>query len=169
MIRLLTPKDASQVRALRLKSLKTDKDAFISTFEYESQFDVDYFSRKIIFNTQEPIFGYWGIFEQEQLLGYVQLVRERLPKAQHVVSVYELYVLPEKRHSGLGRELMTHILQISREHPEIEQIHLEVSSNNILATQLYLSLGFEITGTTKNAIKFHNNYQDEIRLLYQCT
>jgi len=161
MIKLILPIEASQVRELRLLSLETDPDAFVSTYAYESQFDIDYYSRKISYNLVAPYFGYWGYYKQELLVGYAQLIREQLPRVNHIADIFEFYVHPDFRRQGLGKDLLNHLVQLCKNHPDIELLQLKVTSTNQPAIKLYEAFNFLKTHTQENQIKTNQGYLDE--------
>lgn len=162
-IRLIEPADALVLRQLRLESLKTDPEAFLSTPEYESQFDEHYFVRRLAFNTKPPLFGYWGCFDKNRLLGYVQLAQDLLPKGNHVAFLYELYVQPDYRQQGLARQLVGYLINQCRNSGEIEQIILYLTANNKPALKLYDCLGFKQKGVISGRVKIAlGEYRDQI-------
>ena len=50
---------------------------------------------------------------------------------------------------------------MAREMDGLEQVNLCVVSNNERAKKLYQSVGFEIYGTERNALKYNDRYFDE--------
>ncbi|MGM7722920.1 GNAT family N-acetyltransferase [Metabacillus sp. Hm71] len=62
---------------------------------------------------------------------------------------------------GAGKCLMQEAIKKAKEMVEIEQIYLTVMSTNHSAKRLYSSLGFEIFGTDKRAIKLNDTYFNE--------
>lgn len=166
MIRLLTPDEASQVQHLRLISLQTDPDSFISTFETEKDLPERYFANRIIRSLIPPSFGYWGVFKHASLIAYAQLSREQLPKASHLANIYEVFVLPEWRQQGIGKSLIQHLLAVCIHHPDIEQVYLKTTSTNQAAINLYQILGFKQVYIRHNTIKSGTVYADEIVYRY---
>jgi len=189
MIRLLTPDDYLIFRDIRLLSLQTDPLAFISTFDTEKSNSPIYYSERIRYNTKPPIYGYYGQFlddpsthhslksdwkqnqkfdprTQSNLIGYVQLAPDYLPKAAHTAYLYELYIRPEYRGQGYGRQLINHATNQAKTEPQLEQIHLRATSRNTHAINLYKKMGFDHIATRPKAFKEPDaTYQDEI-LMY---
>lgn len=162
MIRLLSPSDSDQLASLRRQSLATDPHAFVSTSIHEENYSADYYRNRIVFNTHPPS-GFYGFFESDTLLAYVYFARDNLPKITHLANLFELYVLPEHRHQGIAAKLLTHLIELATNHPQIEQLHLRTNSTNTAAINLYKKLGFTHIGTRKHAIKEDTQiYQDEL-------
>ena len=62
---------------------------------------------------------------------------------------------------GIGKAMMETAIQLAKE-MGYEQLELEVVSNNERAIALYKKMGFEICGTTPNAMKYKDGtYADE--------
>jgi ribosomal protein S18 acetylase RimI-like enzyme len=53
----------------------------------------------------------------------------------------ELYVVPPRRGQGLGRALLTHVLELARERGA-DRIELGTSEDDVAARKLYTKLGF---------------------------
>lgn len=67
-------------------------------------------------------------------------------------SITDIAVRPDLRRQGLGRKVVSALLQVARERG-VTDVYLEVRVSNCAAIALYLSLGFTITGTRKNFYK----------------
>jgi ribosomal protein S18 acetylase RimI-like enzyme len=161
MIRLLSGRDAPAFRDLRLLSLQTDPIAFLSSFEYESQFSIEFFQSRIVANTRLPHYGYFGNFDQDKLLGYIQLSPEFLPKLRHRANIYELYIHPEQRRRHLAEDLLNHIINVSKLDQSLELLLLHVNSFNQPAIKLYEKLNFVKVADIPQAVKEHDGYQHE--------
>ena len=72
-----------------------------------------------------------------------------------------MYVTPEMRGKGVAKSLMHEAIDKARTLEGIEQIYLTVVSSNVAAKKLYTSLGFEVYGTEKRALKIEQTYLDE--------
>ena len=60
-----------------------------------------------------------------------------------------VYVKPERRRDGIGRDLVACLLEELRSRPQLEALFLEVRSSNTAAQALYRSLGMEQIGARK--------------------
>ncbi len=57
---------------------------------------------------------------------------------------------------GIGRALLSHLIQWATEHPVIEKINLRVFSNNDRAITLYRSMAFFEEGRREREIRIHS-------------
>jgi ribosomal-protein-alanine N-acetyltransferase len=60
-----------------------------------------------------------------------------------------VYVKPEHRRSGLGKQLVARLIEELEAHAQLEGLFLEVRSSNTPAQTLYRKLGMEQVGTRK--------------------
>lgn len=166
MVKRLTGDYAAEIRRLRLLSLDTDPESFGSTPEYENQYSLGYFQRRLEANPESKLFGYWGIGTEQSLQAYVQLSQKSFPKMRHLADLFELYVVPNSRRQGLGNEILSHLIDLNRNLGLVEQFRLKVTSSNIAALNLYKNLGFKQIATLPKSIKYQGMYLDQIQLAY---
>jgi len=158
-ISVLQESDALLYQQVRLDGLRNDPSAFGSTYDREEKFALDVVAERIKPSIDKFVLGAFG--DDGNLFGVVAFVRETGMKTRHKGNIYGMYVVPEKRGVGLGKELMGEVIRNAREIEGIEQLNLTVISNNNPARKLYMSLGFEIYGREQNALKYENQYYDE--------
>jgi RimJ/RimL family protein N-acetyltransferase len=89
------------------------------------------------------------------------LIRGKIFKLKHRANIVAMYVAPEKRGFGIGKGLLSETIKKANDLEGIEQVYLTVVTSNEPAKRLYSSLGFEVFGTEKRALKFDNTYFDE--------
>lgn len=164
LIRALTESDAKQFWNLRLRSLKESPEAFGASYEEEVNTPIDKlisrFSSDFILPLEENFI--LGVFnENNYMVGVVGFRRERSKKLRHKASVWGMYVVPELRQTGIGKLLLTELLNKAKSLDGIEQVNLSVVSSNIKAKGLYSSLGFKTYGLEKNALKVGKQYFDD--------
>ncbi|PLT30007.1 GNAT family N-acetyltransferase [Peribacillus deserti] len=148
---------AEPYRHIRLEALQKNPEAFGSSYEEEKDRTVEDFKHRIQAENVYTI----GAFKEETLVGIVTLVREPKRKMNHRASIFAMYVTEEHRCKGTGRKLMEEAINIAKSHSGIEQIYLSVVTSNSAAKRLYASLGFEIYGQEKHALKIGHTYFDE--------
>ena len=160
-VRILTRADAPAFRALRLRALKEHPDAFTSSFEE----DVD----KPLSASEQRIAGdgnvFWGAFVDDPLCGMIGLVREARAKNRHSADVVAMYVAPEFGRRGLGRALLSALIDHAREVAKLEQLVLTVTRGNRAAAQLYEAAGFQTFGVEPRAIKVNDDYHDKQHMI----
>jgi ribosomal protein S18 acetylase RimI-like enzyme len=153
-IRPLGSADAVAYRDLRLAALRDTPEAFGSTFERESVQPLAWFRDRL---GNSHVFG---AFRSLELLAVAGFARREGEKEKHKGLLWGMYVRPDARNAGIGRQLLEVVLAHAREHVEV--IQLCVVSGNEGARRLYARLGFVEYGVEKNSLKQHGRYYDEI-------
>ncbi|XID94878.1 GNAT family N-acetyltransferase [Paenibacillaceae bacterium WGS1546] len=165
VIRILQESDAHNYHELRLTGLRTNPEAFGSTYEREAQFAAETVIERIRPSKDKFVLGAFS--ESGSLSGIVAFVRDTGIKTAHKAHLYGMYVAEESRGQGLGRSLMQACIRMARECEGLEHIQLTVVSRNEAARKLYESLGFELYGVERNALKLNGRYDDEaLMVLY---
>jgi ribosomal protein S18 acetylase RimI-like enzyme len=93
--------------------------------------------------------------------------RRRGEKIRHRGGIWGVYVSEECRGKGIGRALLGELIGLLQLLPGMQQVALAVSSQNAGARGLYESLGFEVYGCERRALKIGDEYVDEeLMVLY---
>ena len=147
-IRRLTPEDAPEYRALRLRALHEHPEAFTSDWEDASARPPEE-SRQRLASEQVP---FWGAFDDGgAMVGMVGLECALRAKERHKGVVVAMYVAREAAGRGLGRELLqalvAHATAIG-----LKDLVLTVTEGNAPAIHLYREAGFTAFGTQPRAI-----------------
>jgi ribosomal protein S18 acetylase RimI-like enzyme len=88
----------------------------------------------------------WIILEQQKLVGYVVLTLGfSFEYHGREAFIDELYVEPDQRRKGVGRQAMEFVAERARE-MGVHAIHLEVDNGNEPALELYRRDGYEDHG-----------------------
>ncbi|NRD80113.1 GNAT family N-acetyltransferase [Bacillus sp. BRMEA1] len=158
-IRILNESDTQVYQELRLKALKVNPEAFGSTYEREAKFSVETVAERLKPNEDKFVLG---AFENDtSLVAIATFMRESGIKTAHKGNIYGLFVTAEMRGKGLGKALMNEIISRARTCSGLEQINLTVVSDNEAAKNLYKSIGFQLYGVERNALKFNGIYYNE--------
>ncbi len=160
-IRRLTPADADLYREIRLEGLRCNPEAFGSTFERESEQPLAFFSERLGGSAT------FGAFRGGEIVGVAGLLIREGKKEAHKALLVGMYVRPESRKSGVGRQLVGTIVEFARRRVEILQ--LVVVSENEPARRLYERLGFVEYGIEKKALKQDGRYYDEVLMAKELT
>ncbi len=158
-IRVLLEADAEAYRRLRLAGLRTNPEAFGSTYEQEAGIALEAMAERIKPGENKFVLGAFA--ENGTLSGIVTLVRESGIKTSHKGNIYGMYVASEARGQGVGRLLLRELIERARSLEGLERIGLAVVSDNEPARKLYGSLGFVVYGVEKHALKYNGQYYDE--------
>jgi ribosomal protein S18 acetylase RimI-like enzyme len=156
-IRRLTAADATAYREIRLAGLRDTPEAFGSTFARESTQPLAWFCDRL---GNSAVFG---AFDATALLGVAGLAIREGEKEKHKGLLWGMYVRPDARKAGVGRQLVEAVIDHARAHVEV--IQLSVISENRPARRLYTSLGFVEYGLEKDSLKQNGRYYDEILMV----
>ncbi|AIY74176.1 N-acetyltransferase [Bacillus anthracis] len=159
MIRLLTKEDAEKYWELRLQALQVNPEAFVTT--YEEAIRQENPIKRVESNLTAATSCTFGAFnEKNQLVGVVTLLTEEKEAYKHKGHIVAMYVDASNRRSGLARELIRKAIEKARE-MNLEQLTLGVVSTNDPAKKLYESMGFQMYGIEKRALKINGVYSDD--------
>ena len=137
--------------------LENDPDAFGSSPEDHRKLSIEEIAARISDGVDKFVAG---ALAGERLIGTAGFFRDINVKERHKGHIWGVYVAREARGKGLGRRLMQFLLDRAVK-TGVEQIQLAVGSNRQAAARLYRSLGFEIYGVERQALKINDHYVDE--------
>lgn len=155
-IRKLTEADGDALWTLRLRALTDNPEAFAATYEETLAAGKERLMEGL---HQEQAF-YLGAFEAG-LMGVVYFRRDEGRKNRHKGRILSMYVQPESRGQGVGRALLQEVIAQAKQLGGVEQLHLMVITSNVAARSLYRSMGFEVYGIMRRAMKMDGQYWDE--------
>ena len=82
--------------------------------------------------------------EENNIIGYIG-IWTLLNECQ----INKIAVIPEKRKNGIGKTILNHVLEFTRD-IGVKNWYLDVRESNTAAQALYRSAGFSSVGTRKN-------------------
>ena len=152
-VRRLLPAEAEIFRAIRLEALATCPDAYATTLAKQAADPLAHFIETL---RDSPVFG---AFLEGGIVGMAGLYRESGERKRHKGVLWGMYMRPAARGRGLGRALLRAVLDHAR--GEVDQVLLQVVSDNHRAIRLYESEGFVSYGLERRAMKEGERYLDE--------
>lgn len=165
-IRKLTRDDAPAFRELRLTGLRASPEAFSESYEEFAANSVEEIAARIPDDARSPYgFILGGFTDEGELAGCVALMRERFRKRSHKAILWGMYVRPAARRRGLARRLVTELITQARTLPNIDQIILNVATENTAACRLYESCGFRSFGTEPRALRVDGRFYDQEHMI----
>jgi ribosomal protein S18 acetylase RimI-like enzyme len=160
-VRRLAPSEGAAYREIRLEALRTNPEAFGSTYEVESVRPLEHFSERV---ASCPVFG---AFRGTEIVGMAGFLGREGAKDAHKGYLWGMYVRSDARNAGVGRKLVEAVINYARKY--VELLQLDVVSENEAAQRLYASLGFVEYGIERKALKQHGRYYDEVLMAKDLT
>lgn len=161
-VRPLDPADARAYQRLRLLALQESPAAFSASHADEAGRSMDEVATRITPAADGSICTF-GIFEQEELAGFVALIHPQREKLRHAVELAGMYVSPAFRRRGFGRALLQAAVGHARSIAGVRQVRLGVNVTNTRARALYRSIGFASCGVEPDALQVGGTFYGEER------
>ncbi len=159
-VRQLNRADAQAYQTLRLQALQESPTAFSASYEDEVGRSIDEVVARITPASDGSICMF-GIFEQDELCGFVAVVHPQREKLRHCAELAGMYVAPAFRRRRLGRALLETAIAYIRSIPGVRQVKLGVNATNPAAKALYQSMGFESYGVEPDALNVDDTFYGE--------
>lgn len=161
LIRVLSDRDAADMRDIRLAALSDHPENFGTAVAEETARSLD-FQRARLIDPQNTVHGAFD--PRGQLVAIAGLQIRAGIKERHRSHLWGVYVRPVARGTGLVRRFMATVLNYA--FAIVEQVELEALSTNVTARVLYESLGFKKVGQIPGARKINGKlYDDDIMVL----
>lgn len=157
--RLQTSTDVEAFREIRIESTREAPESFRATEEEMLAEPVETFRHQLSGEDDAPIFI--GAFEESTLVGVAGLFLEDSQKLAHKAIVGSVFVTPASRSQGIGKALITELMQIAKVDLKLKQLNLTVNTRNQTALRIYENFGFRIFGTEVGAVMVNGVGYDE--------
>lgn len=156
-IRPLTGQDAQAFHAMRLQATQNYPAGIVPTYEEEAALTPEQNLARMRASETQIVFG---AFDGGTLAGITGLMRNARQKESHKAFIWGVFVHPDYRRSGIGRQLIARAMDEARERGVL-QVHLVVSGQNPRAQALYRSLGFVRYGVEPRGLCIGGEYFDD--------
>jgi len=156
-LRALRTDDAAAYRALRLQALRDHPEAFGASYEDEVARSLEMTAKRL---DGGPLNCVFGAFAGDDLVGTAGfIVPDRSLKSRHKGLLVGVHVAPAHRGHGLGRALVTAVIDHASAHVVLLQAGVGVA--NTPALRLYESVGFRHYGREDKALRVDGVFIDE--------
>ncbi len=159
-IRVLTRADVSAFQQLRRERLEREPRAFAESLAEHDSTSTEAIARRLESSSADN-FVIGALAPGGDLVGMMGFARNLREKSRHKGLIWGVFVRPAWRNQGVARAMLTELIQRVKANPGVEKIILTVSADQIAAKALYRSLGFEVFGQEKHALKVDGDYVDE--------
>ena len=154
----LGPRDWRDLRAIRLEALRSEPVAYSSSYE-ETLVRPDEHWRQRLANDHSV---HLLARAQSRPVGMVGGYLGSDEGDDSVAVVFGMYVAIEHRGEGVGRLLLTSLIDRLSAFPQITTIRLGVTETQEPARRLYESVGFQVVGKTEDGIVVDDRRYDEL-------
>ena len=158
-VRVLTPDDAIPFSKLRRERLEQAPRAFAESLAEHDALPLAKIAERLARSNHNFVVG--AFTPKAELVGMAGFARNPRLKSHHKGVIWGVYVRPQWRGTGVGRTVLSELLKQARTLAGLEQIQLTVSTSQTAAKKLYESLGFEVFGHERHALKVDGEYVDE--------
>ena len=163
-VRRLTEADAAEFWRLRREALEREPASFGESAEEHLRISPATIAERLGANSENFVYG---VFDHGALVATAGFYREQRIKRRHKGVVWGVYVDPAYRGRGLGRAVITALLDSVRALPDLKSVYLSVTSSQSAARNLYASLGFRSFGVEQHALAVDGRYFDEEHMILE--
>src|SRR5215204_2341054 len=154
----LGPRDWRDLRAIRLEALRSEPAAFSSSYEESLAWSDEDWRRRLTNDHRLHLVAR----VQNYPIGIVGGYLASDEGDDTVAVVFGMYVTREHRGKGIGRLLLTSLIDRLSSFPQISTIRLGVTQTQNPARTLYESVGFQVVGKTEEGIVVNDRRYDEL-------
>jgi ribosomal protein S18 acetylase RimI-like enzyme len=154
----LGPPDWRDLRAIRLEALRSEPAAYSSSYEETLEWSDEDWRRRLTNDHRLHLLAR----VQNRPIGIVGGYLGSDEGDDIVAEVFGMYVTSEYRGRGIGRLLLTALIDHLSALPQISMIRLGVTETQDPARTLYESVGFQVVGKADEGIVMNDRRYDEL-------
>ena len=154
-IRRLTPLDAGDFFAMRLRCMHDAALQFRSAPDDVEREGVDYWRERL----GSPNDRIVGAFDGSRLIGIGGIVREDRVKLRHKALLFGMFVASDATGRGIGRAIVDAL--VNEAHGFVNALHLTLMADNQRALALYERAGFVVYGREPQSVMQPDGPGDE--------
>jgi ribosomal protein S18 acetylase RimI-like enzyme len=155
---VLGPQDWRDLRAIRLEALRSEPAAYSSSYEETIARSDEHWRQRLANNQSVHLLAR----VQNRPIGMIGGYLGSDEGDDSVAVVFGMYVASEHRGRGVGRLLLTSLIDRLSAFPQITTIRLGVTETQDPARRLYESVGFQVVGKTEEGIVVNKRQYDEL-------
>ena len=150
--------DWRDLRAIRLEALRSEPAAYSSSYEETLARPDEHWRQRLANDHSVHLLAR----AQSRPIGMVGGYLGSDEGDDSVAVVFGMYVTSEHRGKGIGRLLLTSLIDRLSAFPHITTIRLGVTETQEPARRLYESVGFQVVGKTEEGIVVDDRRYDEL-------
>ncbi len=151
--------DLASYKAVRQEAVRENEDAFLVSYEEELMATDEALRKRLLIDATRGCVI--GAFLDGEIVGMGGLMRPERTKASHRAFIWGMYVRETLRGRGMGRALLTHLINHARTIDGVDIVELSVVEGNAAARGLYTKMGFVFRGVTEDAMRVGDRSLDE--------
>jgi ribosomal protein S18 acetylase RimI-like enzyme len=155
---VLGPQDWRDLRTIRLEALRSEPAAYSSSFEETLARSDEHWQQRLANDHSVHLLAR----AQCRPIGMVGGYLGSDEGDESVAVVFGMYVAREYRGRGIGRLLLSSLIDRLSAFPQISTIRLGVTETQDPARALYESMGFQVIGKTEEGIVVDDRQVDEL-------
>lgn len=155
------PKDLNEIKGLMLQALQTDPKAFSSDYSDYANNSNEWWNNYLFGYLYKHNAKMLIAQNDNKLVGMIGVLYDKKKRRKHVASIVWFFVESNFRKEGIGKRLLTSMIEDIKMVPYIKKINLLVNAPQEKAISIYKSFGFKISGTLRQELLINDEFIDE--------